>query len=289
MNQYSRFARATAFAAVSFLALSGSHAVGSSEDAWKEFRTTVQDACIAAAGRMKVGNVRIDPFGTETYGVAVLTDADSGEEHVCVYDKARGAAEVSGPLRAVVDASRPFSAKDLQQLANVREQVRATLADLEKNGLAANGQSATVAAMIDGKVRSDDIASAQPGPYRCTVWWYGFLDKGVRKAGTHQCTVAAGGKGGLVIEKTTGDLFHAETVEWENGKTAFAGRTWLPGHAETRYDPAQPANRENENYGNKVGLVLRSGERLFLVSIDERGMSPPDPTYFEILELVPQL
>jgi hypothetical protein len=143
--------------------------------------------------------------------------------------------------------------------------------------------------MVEGRVRSDDVASAEPGPYRCTVWWYGFLRDGARKVGTHQCTVSAGGKGGLVIEKTTGDLFHAETVSWENGMTAFAGRTWLPGHAETRYDPAHPENRENGNYGNKVGLVLRSGERLFLVSIDERGMTEPDPTYFEILELVPQL
>jgi len=289
MRPRSRIARAAALAALCVFALSGSHAVGSGGDAWEAFRTTVQDACTAAAGGMKVGSLRIDPFGTETYGVAVLTDAESGEEHVCVYDKARGAAEVGGPLQAVVDAAHPFAAGDLEQLADLREQVRATLGDLEKQGLAANGQAATVAAMIDGKVASDAVAAAEPGPYRCIVWWYGFLDEGARKVGTHQCTVSPGKDSRLVIEKTTGDRFHAETVPWENGRTAFAGRTWLPDQAETRYDPARPANAENDNYGNKVGLVLRSGERLFLVSIDERGMSPPDPTYFEILELVPRL
>ncbi|MFZ2099191.1 MAG: hypothetical protein WAU86_01340 [Oricola sp.] len=290
MNPGNRFTRAIVLLALSLLSMSGSPAVGSSDGAWSAFRTTVQDACTAAAAdRMKVGAMRIDPFGTETYGVAVLTDSGTGEEHVCVYDKARGAAEVGGPLQAVTDPSQPFAAQDLAQLADLRARVLATLADMTAKGLAANGQADTVQAMLDGKVKSDDLGSTAPGPYRCTVYWYGFLDEGASRVGAHRCTVAAGDKGGLVIDKTTGDRFHAVTVPWENGLTAFAGRTFLPNHDETRYDPDNPANRANDNYGNKVGLVLRSGERLFLVSIDERGMSPPDPTFFEITELVPQL
>ena len=115
------------------------------------------------------------------------------------------------------------------------------------------------------------------------------LEDGARRVGTHRCTVSKGADGALVIEKTTGDRLHAETVAWEDGMTAFAGRTWIDGQSEHRYDPAHPGNAANDNYGNKVGLVLRSGERLFLISIDERGMTEPDPTYFEILELVPKL
>jgi hypothetical protein len=288
MKTRKSFARGAALLAL--LVMPGTPATASSGDAWNEFRTTVQDACnAAAASRMKVGSVRIDPFGTESYGVAVLTDAKTGEEHVCVYDKARGAAEVSGALQAEVDPSQPFAAKDLEQLAALRARVNATIADIESKGLDTNGQAETVAALLDGKVKSDPIAAVVPGPYRCTVYWYGFLDEGARKVGTHRCKVAAGEKGGLVISKSTGERFHAETVPWENGMTAFAGRTFESGQSETRYDPKHPANRENDNFGNKVGVVLRSGERLFLVSIDERGMSPKDPTFFEITELVPQL
>lgn len=290
MTSPNRLTRAIAPLCLLLLALSGTHAVGSSDAAWTEFRQTLRNACVAhAATRFTVGDVRIDPFGSQSYGVAVITDAGKGEEHVCVYDKASGASELSGPLESVVDPKEPFSPGDAKQLSALRPQVRATLADLAGKGLAGNGQSDTVAAILDGKVKGDPIASFPPGPYGCTVWWYGFLDEGARRVGTHRCTVAKGEDGRLVIEKTTGDRLHAETVAWEDGFQAYAGRTWIDGQSERRYDPSRPDNAGNDNFGDKVGLVLRSGERLFLVSIDERGMTEPDPSFFEILELVPTL
>jgi hypothetical protein len=189
----------------------------------------------------------------------------------------------------VSDPVEPFSPQDATELSTLPAQVQATLDDLARKRLAANGQADTVKALLDGRVKSDDIGSFSTGPYRCTVFWYGFLDEGARRVGAHLCTVSQAPGGGLVIEKTTGDRLHAETVALPDGETAYAGRTWIDGQSERQYDSARPANAGNDNFGNKVGLVLRSGERLFLVSIDERGMAPPDPTFFEILELVPQL
>lgn len=291
MTARNRILHGLSVLALSLFAMSGSHAVGSTSEAWKEFGHTVETACRAAAAKqMTVGAVRIDPFGTADYGLAVLTAAgDGGADHVCIYDKAKGTAEIGGPLQLVGDPALPFSPDDQAQLSALRDQVRATLADIAAKRLPSNGQAATVKAMLDGRVKTDDIASALPGPYRCTVYWYGFLDEGARRVGAHRCVVSAGGNGALYITKNTGEGFYAETVPWVDGLTAFAGRSYLPGHGQTRYDPDQPENSENGNFGNKVGLVLRSGERLFLVSIDERGMSPKDPTFFEITELVPQL
>lgn len=290
MTSPSRLARAVAPLCLALLAISGNHAAGSSDAAWQEFRDQLRNSCVAIAStQMQVGSIRVDPFGTTDYGIAVVTDAETGAEHVCVLDKASGRAQLGGALEMVADPDEPFSPRDATELAGLRAQVRATLADLSAKGLSANGQAATVAAILDGKVTPDDVAGFPAGPYRCTVFWYGFLDEGARRVGAHQCSVSRKEGGGLVVEKTTGDRFHGETAPFEDRLTAFAGRTWLEGHAERRYDPAHPANAENENFGNKVGIVLRSGERLFLVSIDERGMTEPDPTYFEILELVPRL
>lgn len=254
-----------------------------------DIRQTIENACMAAAApRMNVADIRVDPFGTHSYGVAVITDGDTGAEYVCVYEKASGRTEIGSALAPKPDPSQPFSPQDLKQLTAISDQVRATLNDMAARGFSIDGNAATVEALLEGKVKSDAVATAPVGDYRCTLYWYGFLDKGEDRVGTHQCTVSREQGGGLVIDKTTGDRLHAETAPW-NGRTAYAGRSFLPDHAETRYDPAHPDNAQNDNYGNVVGLVFRSGERLFLVSTGERGMTEPDPTFFSVLELVPQL
>ncbi|MCB1376402.1 MAG: hypothetical protein KDJ78_19900, partial [Rhodobacteraceae bacterium] len=70
MTPKNRLARTIAPLGLLLLALSGTHAVGSSDAAWTEFQKTLKNACVAhAATQFTVGDVRIDPFGTRTYGV----------------------------------------------------------------------------------------------------------------------------------------------------------------------------------------------------------------------------
>lgn len=75
----------------------------SSENAWKEFRQAVEAKCRAGVPeRFKIERLRIDPFGSESYGIAVVdgTDTTGNEKQtlVCIYDKRRQTIEMSGPL-----------------------------------------------------------------------------------------------------------------------------------------------------------------------------------------------
>jgi hypothetical protein len=77
----------------------------SSPDAWDEFRQEVQQKCAALAeGRIEQPRIVVDPFGTESYGVAILTGKAVGSETVvssiCVFDKKSQTAEISGELPA---------------------------------------------------------------------------------------------------------------------------------------------------------------------------------------------
>lgn len=266
-----------------------SHAHASSPAAWDEFRQKVETSCRdAAEGRMDVGAIRIDPFGTQSYGVAILTEAGSGGgERVCVVDKQTGAAELSEPVEATEPQASDLAQSDRRQIEAISGQVTATLQDLRGKGLEVNEQAQSVAALLDGGPQAIDASQVKAGPYACTVWWYGFLEEGSDRVGTHKCAVETSGDGALRIRKFTGERINATTSALD-GRTIYAGRKFLSGHRQTEYDIDQPVNTENENFGNKVGIVLRDGERLFLVSIEERGMSPPDDTFFEIIELVPE-
>lgn len=80
-------------------------AFASSDDAWGEFAKDVAAKCTAlAAGRIEEAKVVVDPFGTESYGVAILTGkaagADATVSSICVYDKKSQAAEIGGELPA---------------------------------------------------------------------------------------------------------------------------------------------------------------------------------------------
>jgi hypothetical protein len=64
----------------------------SSEDAWKEFRADVLKGCEAAVGDSLVKpTYTVDPFGTETYGVALARGPSKYDKAshviVCVFDK----------------------------------------------------------------------------------------------------------------------------------------------------------------------------------------------------------
>jgi hypothetical protein len=84
-----------------------SGARASSDDAWTSFRADVTTACSAQAKKLYTNPiVVVDPFGSDSYGVALIyarTPAPKGAPHdnslttaVCVYDKKTHKAELSG-------------------------------------------------------------------------------------------------------------------------------------------------------------------------------------------------
>lgn len=79
--------------------------LASSDEAWEEFAKDVAAKCtVLAEGRIEQPKVVVDPFGTESYGVAILTGkavgADAIVSSICVYDKKSQAAEIGGELPA---------------------------------------------------------------------------------------------------------------------------------------------------------------------------------------------
>lgn len=98
----------TKLAAIALITLAAaSPALASSDDAWAEFAATVKEKCLAAAtDSLENPEVVVDPFGTESYGVAVLTGKPRGAEgtvtHFCVMDKKSQAVELGSELGADV-------------------------------------------------------------------------------------------------------------------------------------------------------------------------------------------
>ena len=94
------------FAPVLFLlAASSIPALASSDDAWEEFQNDVTSACLTAAEpSFETARVQVDPFGSESYGLALVTGKARGADveiaSICVFDKQTGAVEIGGELPA---------------------------------------------------------------------------------------------------------------------------------------------------------------------------------------------
>lgn len=78
-------------------------AAASSDDAWQEFVADVQAKCLAATESMiEQAKVAVDPFGSENYGLAIVSGkakgADATISHICVYDKKAKTVEVGSEL-----------------------------------------------------------------------------------------------------------------------------------------------------------------------------------------------
>jgi hypothetical protein len=88
--------------ALALVATAAQPAAASSPDAWEEFQQKVAKACtdLALAGDFEKASAQVDPFGTETYGTALVSGTlkkGLGEERViCVMDKKTGKAELGG-------------------------------------------------------------------------------------------------------------------------------------------------------------------------------------------------
>lgn len=77
----------------------------SSDDAWGQFQKDVDKACVAAAkGLIEKGKAVVDPFDSQSYGLAVVSGKAVGAKAtistICVYDKKSKKAEIGGEISA---------------------------------------------------------------------------------------------------------------------------------------------------------------------------------------------
>ncbi|MBD2751230.1 hypothetical protein IC232_31870 [Microvirga sp. BT688] len=76
-------------------------------DAWQAMPDKLRTGCVSKATAMGLGRIEInvDPFGSPSYGIAVLTkrgaDRKQSVAYVCIMQKKTGAFEIGGefPLR----------------------------------------------------------------------------------------------------------------------------------------------------------------------------------------------
>ncbi|WEF22911.1 hypothetical protein [Paracoccus sp. S3-43] len=77
-------------------------ASASSEDAWRDFRADVETACLALTDAPDTPSVTVEvnPFGSESYGAAVLTvTQDTGTDRmICIFNKQTRATEITAPF-----------------------------------------------------------------------------------------------------------------------------------------------------------------------------------------------
>lgn len=84
----------------------------SSDDAWGAFQKDVSKACITAAkGLIDNGKAVVDPFGSQSYGLAVVTGKAHGAKvtisTICAYDKKTKKAEVGGEISSDQLVAKP--------------------------------------------------------------------------------------------------------------------------------------------------------------------------------------
>lgn len=77
----------------------------SSDTAWEDFAKNVSAKCLKAAeGSIEKPSIVVDPFGTQSYGVAILNGkaagADATVSYLCVYDKQDKTAQIGSEIPA---------------------------------------------------------------------------------------------------------------------------------------------------------------------------------------------
>lgn len=80
-----------------------SMAGASSDDAWAAMRTDISAKCLkAAAGSIEKPKAAVDPFGSESFGLALVSGKPKGGKgkitQICVYNKQTKAVELGGEL-----------------------------------------------------------------------------------------------------------------------------------------------------------------------------------------------
>lgn len=92
--------------ALTITTLVSAPALASSEAAWEAFAATVEVACLQATrGMIENAKAVIDPFGSASFGLAIVTGETGGGRTaaiVCVFDKASHDVQVGGELDVTV-------------------------------------------------------------------------------------------------------------------------------------------------------------------------------------------
>lgn len=83
--------------------LAHSAAFASSDDAWEAMRADVSAKCLAAAAAsIETPSAVVDPFGSQNFGLALISGKQMGAEgtvtQICVYNKQTKAVELGGEL-----------------------------------------------------------------------------------------------------------------------------------------------------------------------------------------------
>lgn len=98
-------------------------AFGSSDEAWSAFAAEVEDACLVAAGSsISDASVVVDPFGSESYGLAIVSGRlanDRVASAICVLDKETREVQIGGELDIAVTLPglQPLTANDIENAA----------------------------------------------------------------------------------------------------------------------------------------------------------------------------
>jgi hypothetical protein len=93
-----------ALGAAALVSIVGASAcVASSDDAWETFRKDVAAQCLKAAeAQFASATATVDPFGSESYGLALIRGKAKGAAStiaaICVYDKKAKTVEIGGEL-----------------------------------------------------------------------------------------------------------------------------------------------------------------------------------------------
>lgn len=71
-----------------------------SDAEWDAFQAEVAAACLALPNAPRNAAVQVSPFGSESYGTAMVTSITDGvmEQQICVFDKTSRVAEIASPL-----------------------------------------------------------------------------------------------------------------------------------------------------------------------------------------------
>ncbi len=311
MNANSPSRRITASVIASAFMLAGvmnaSTASAATEDAWEAFRADVSAQCLAAGAELfETVDIIVDPFGSPSYGMALLRGKARGANvtimAICVYDKATQTAEIGGELPDIAtftelawtyaftscDAAcetvlAGLTANDADVIQGLADRVEQTIAATE--ALPADAWAPEAREVLN-RVRDlqpgGDLAAVTTGERNCTVYWYGFLENGGQVVGEHQCRIELTDEG-LTVTKLTGEMLRADIVPAGGGYALAIGRTFIDDQPERAYDRDNPDNAVNPNFGNYAGLAFVDGDALFIIDADMHGFEQPDATYFSVL------
>lgn len=95
--------------AIAFILWGAPPAFAASDDAWAEFVAKVDDACVSATtGLLENPKAVVDPFGSESYGLAIVTGTVATGQPaaiLCVFDKQTEAVQIGGELDVTITSS----------------------------------------------------------------------------------------------------------------------------------------------------------------------------------------